>query len=286
MVLVRASLALTLTLLLIGAGCRPSGGGGGEGPGHRAQSLALTPQQEVSLGEQAFREVLGKAHVVRSGPAVERVQTVGRRIARAAEIKPLQKEINLRMEDAGYTFEWEFAVVESREVNAFCLPGGKVVVFTHLLDVATTDDELATVLGHEIAHALAHHASERVAREQMHDRALSAVNGALGALDPRERERLIALLGFGTKAYSLKYDRAQEAEADHIGLFLMTFADYDPRAAVTFWEKMERLGGASPPEILSDHPSNAHRIAAIRQWAEKALAAKAAWKAGRVVRGG
>src|SRR5579864_1103326 len=192
------ALWLSVACALAVPGCAPVGQG--EGPGHRAQELALSPEQEVALGAQAYREILSKSRVVTRGPDVERVNRVGRRIAKAAEIEPLQREINLRVR--GFRFDWEFTVVLERQINAFCLPGGKVVVFSGLLPVAARDDHLATVLSHEIAHALAHHASERLARQQ-------AEGGSL----------LDALVN---KAH----DRQQESEADHIGLFLMTFAGY------------------------------------------------------------
>src|SRR5205823_3103671 len=131
------------------------------------------------------------------------------RVVRAANIAPLRREIRLRME--GYRFEWEVNVVRDRKVNAFCLPAGKICVFTGILGVAQDDDQLATVLSHEIAHALAHHASERLAQER--------TRGAAGVFS------------------KLSYGRMQESEADHIGIFLMTFAGYNPEAAVRFWER-------------------------------------------------
>jgi predicted Zn-dependent protease len=131
-----------------------------------------------------------------------------------------------------------------------------MVVFTAILPLAATDDQLATVLGHEMAHALSHHASERIARERS------------GANILR----------------SLSYDRMQESEADHIGLFLMTFAGYDPDQAVVFWERMHAAvgGHGRPPEFLSDHPSDERRAADLRGWAPKARAAKRAFDEGRV----
>jgi predicted Zn-dependent protease len=237
----------------------------------------------VALGQQAYREVLGKMPVVPSGAGVTRIREVGGRIARAAEIEPLQREINLRVR--GYSFDWEFNLIQSNHVNAFCLPGGKVAVFTALLPVAENDDQLATVMAHEIAHALAHHASERIARQQMTEEAVAVVNGAMGSLDPRSREHLIELLAAGAGVRGLAYDRQQESEADHIGVFLMTFAGYDPSQAVAFWERMMQLSGhAHPPEILSDHPSDARRVNQIRQWSTQAVAALRAWKAGRIAR--
>jgi predicted Zn-dependent protease len=279
-----------LTLALVaGPGCSgasaPGGpqatGRGHEGPGGRHQVLALTPEQELSLGEQAYQEILSKADVVRSGPEVSRVREIGQRIAKAAEIEPLRREINLPLR--GYRFSWEFNVLRKDQVNAFCLPGGKVAVFTGLLKMVQNDDQLATVMSHEIAHALAHHASERIAREQMYEHALAAANATLGVLAPATRQRLIGLLSAGAGVRGLSYDRQQESEADHIGVFLMTFAGYDPGQAVVFWERMrEASRGRHLLEILSDHPSDARRQAQIRRWAVSAEAALRAYKSGRV----
>jgi predicted Zn-dependent protease len=139
-------------------------------------------------------------------------------------------------------------------------------------------------LGHEIAHALAHHSSERLAREQMTDRALQVANGALGSLAPDVQKRLIGLLSAGAQIHSLSYDRRQESEADHIGIFLMTFAGYDPDQAVPFWQRMQELSAkhGRPPTILSDHPSDAQRIAQMKAWIPAAKAAKQAYDRGRV----
>jgi predicted Zn-dependent protease len=267
---------------LVGVGC-----GAGQGPGGRAQSLALSPEQELRLGEQAYREVLKKYRRMPDGPVVARVREIGRRIARASEIQPLQREMNLRLK--GYTFAWEFNVLVSNQVNAFCLPGGKVAVFSGLLPVAEENgrlnaDQLATVMAHEIGHALAHHASERIARQQKYQHAMDALNGALGRLPPEERKHLIGLLSAGAAVGGLAYDRRQESEADHIGLFLMTFAGYDPRQALVFWERMQALSAkhGRPPAILSDHPSDAQRIAQIRRWIPAAMSGYAAFKAGRI----
>jgi predicted Zn-dependent protease len=220
-----------------------------------------------------------------SSPEVRRVRRVGERIAKASMIKPLQKEINLHLH--GYRYDWEFNVLRDKQVNAFCLPGGKVGVFTGLLQVTgDNDDELATVLAHEVAHALAHHSNERITRENMRKRAIEAAAGSLGRMGPNERRLLIGLLAGGTQLQSLKYDRQQEAEADHIGIFLMTFAGYDPDAALRFWRKMEELSArrGRPPAILSTHPSDEQRIADIRKWIPRAKAGKKAYDEGRVAR--
>jgi predicted Zn-dependent protease len=271
-----------LLLVSLVCGCGP--GGGGAGPGHRAQTLGLTPDQEVRLGEKAYEEVLSKSKVVRRGPEVEQVQRVGRRIAKAAEIPLLQKEINLNLRS--YRFDWEFNVLRDDHVNAFCLPGGKVAVFTGLLELTgNDDDQLATVISHEVAHALAHHANERITREQKREHALRALNGALGRMDPHEREVLIGLLAGGTQLRSLAYDRQQESEADHIGLFLMTFAGYNPDAALRFWMRMSEVSArrGKPPAILSTHPSDAQRIEQMRRWVPQAKAAKKAFDEHHVI---
>ena len=281
-----------VALIVCLAGCAP--GGNGEGPGHRAQRLALSPQDEYKLGVQAYDEVLRDARqknaLVTSGPAVQRVTNVGRRIAAVATgdskmSQLLRREINLHIE--GYRFDWQFSVINSKQVNAFCLPGGKVVVFTGLLELIDRegggrDDWLATVLGHEIAHALAHHASERLARESLTERVGEVVANGIGAINPEERDRIMKVLAVGGKFGSLPFDRRQESEADHIGVFLMAFAGYDPQQAVAFWEAMAAQG-SHVPEILSDHPSDGRRIAQLRQWSEQARAAKQAFDSGNTV---
>jgi metalloendopeptidase OMA1, mitochondrial len=268
------------------AGCYvpapPSEGGRNDtdsGPGKRQQALLLTPAQELALGTKLYRQILAESDVVPQdeAPAIK-VRHVGERIARAASIPALQREINLRLR--GYRFEWEFNVLRDRQINAFCLPGGKVAVFSGMMHVVENDDQLATVMGHEIAHALAHHASERLAQQQMLAQARQVAEGGAGA-----DQRLLGLLAFSGPLQGLAHDRFQEAEADHIGVFLMTFAGYDPRQAVVFWTRMNRLSGQHGrlPEILSDHPSDAHRIAKMRAWVPWALGAKKAFDEGNIV---
>jgi metalloendopeptidase OMA1, mitochondrial len=229
----------------------------GEGPGHRAQHLGLLPDQELAIGQQAYRQVLSENRgriLPADDPRVRRVRAIAVRIVRATGIEPLQREINLHVK--GYRFEWEANVIEDRRVNAFCLPGGKIAVYSAILQVAQNDDQLATVLSHEIAHALAHHSNERVTRE--------------------ESGRVNVLLN---KAF----DRQQESEADHIGIFLMTFADYNPEEAVRFWERMRRISqGREIPEFLSDHPSDERRIHDIERWVPRAEAAKRAFDKGNI----
>jgi hypothetical protein len=252
-------LLVALIAFLAGPGCMPPGEEGGSGPGHRRQVLGLKPEQEFELGQKAYRQMIREAQqkdalLPSDSQPVQLVRRVGMRIVKAVEIEPLQREINLNLK--GYRFDWRFNVIRSRQVNAFCLPGGRVAVFTGLLRIVDNDDQLATVLSHEIAHALAHHANERITIE--------------------ESNRVNWL-------YRQAYDRSQESEADHIGLFLMTFAGYDPDEALVFWQKMERLQrGGELPEILSNHPSDKRRIDQMRRWIPQVKAAKVAYEQHRI----
>lgn len=246
-------LLILANALILCVGCR--GEFEGTGPGKRPQVLALQPSDELEIGREAFQEALNGADLVTEGREIEAVQRVSERIAAALEIEPLQREINLHVK--GYKFEWQYAVVRDRRVNAFCLPGGKMVVFSGLLQFVTNEDQLATVIAHEIAHAVAHHTSERLARMQ------STKNPLV----------------------NLAFNRDQESEADHIGVFLMTFAGYDPDQAVDFWRQMLVTQGSrfSLPEFLSDHPNHEHRMKNMETWAANAKAGKAAFDSGRVV---
>lgn len=267
-----------LVLTAAGSACLTGCAGGqgqGQGPGHRAQQLAMTPQEELKLGTQAYNEFLYKNRdkIVRDGPQVERVKRVGGRIVQAAMIRPLQREINLHFNPA--FFEWQYTVFNEKQINAFCMPGGKIAVFTGLLEVVgNSDDQLAAVIGHEVSHALAHHASERLARQKM-----LPAGGQTD--DPHQRNQIMDILA---GLSGLSHDREQESEADHIGLFLMTFAGYDPHQAVLFWEHMrERMANQPhPPQILSDHPSDAQRIEQMKKWVPYALAAKKAYDTGHI----
>jgi metalloendopeptidase OMA1, mitochondrial len=298
-ILHRSSARLTgclLAMLVALPACGPidmsaEQGGAAEaaGPGRRPQALVLSPEEELRLGRHAYREILARSRPLpRNSDEVRRVTRVGERIARAAMIEPLEREINLHFDPA--YMEWEFNVLEDEHVNAFCLPGGKVAVFTGLLRLVEDDDDfLATVLSHEIAHALAHHANERIASQELTQRARSASGDEMGSLEPGESARLIDILaGIGSQIHGLSAARRQESEADHIGLFLMAFAGYNPEKAVLFWDRMQQVSQqrGAPIEILSDHPSDARRIAQIQAWGPQALGAKQAFDEGHIATGG
>jgi predicted Zn-dependent protease len=239
-----------------------------QGPFGRHRIVGLSPAEETRLGVQAFQQVLSQSEIVSGGPVADAVQRVARRLADAASRPDVLKALGI----APRQFEWEFRLVRSNQVNAFCLPGGKVVVYTGILPVAETEAGLATVLGHEIGHALARHSAERMAQEQLVRLGQVAVAGSIGDLSPDQQRQVMAVLGAGSQVgVLLPFSRKHESEADHIGLILMAAAGYDPREAPRFWERMQRAGSGRNPEFLSTHPSPEHRTRDLQGWLNEAM---------------
>jgi predicted Zn-dependent protease len=196
------------------------------------------------------------------------VKRVGRRIQGAVE--KYMTDNNFRHQLEGY--QWEFNLVESKEVNAWCMPGGKVVVYTGILPVAKDENGLAVVMGHEIAHAVAKHGNERMSQGLLTELGGVALSVALRD-KPQQTQRLF-MNAFGVGAQVgvlLPFSRTHESEADHLGLIFMAMAGYDPHGAVTFWERMAQQGGSKPPEFLSTHPSDQTRINKIKAELPEAL---------------
>jgi predicted Zn-dependent protease len=210
----------------------------------------------MQLGNQQYAKTLreNRARIVSSGPQYAEVQRVARRIeAVASRDKP--------------NFVWRVTLIRKKVTNAYCLPGGKIVVYSGILPVTKNDAGLATVLGHEVSHATAEHAAERIEREHLTKVAAAIIAGGV-AFTPKQYVRVVALLGVGA---GLPFSRAQESEADHIGLIYMARAGYNPHQAVAFWKRMQRAAkGQEPPEFLSDHPSDAHRVERIQGWLPQA----------------
>ncbi len=233
----------------------------------RDQIIFISEEKEISLGVTAFRDVLRQARLSANPEINEMVNRVGRRIAEVAN-KP--------------EYHWEFAVIQDDEqINAFALPGGKVAIFTGILKHTKTEAGLATVMAHEVAHALQRHGAERMSRGILDQIAqVGAIAGAAsGAVDPQLALGAMSAYGVGV---TLPHNRRQESEADFIGLKLMAKAGYDPREAIGFWERMagcpkQMIGRfcfrsqSAIPEFLSTHPSDVTRIKQIEGWIEDAL---------------
>jgi len=230
---------------------------------NRSQFMVMSESDDLRLGAAAYQQVLKQEKISHDPRFTEPVLEVGRRIAAAAE-KP--------------EYEWEFTVIDDpKQANAFCLPGGKVAVYTGIFPIAKDEAGLATVIGHEVAHALARHGAERMSDQMVAQVGTTAAAVALSAtVTGRSRTYLpamMAALGAGaTYGYILPMSRAQESEADRIGLILMAMAGYDPREAVTVWERMRAANtGPRKAEWLSTHPADTTRIADIRHWLPEAM---------------
>lgn len=234
------------------------------------RQLNLIPESTMDqMAVSQYRSFLSSNPVVSSSSNknVQMVKRVGSRIA--AAVTEYLKTQNLSDRVADY--HWEFNLVNSKEVNAWCMPGGKVVVYTGLLPVTQDETSLAVVLGHEIAHAIARHGNERMSQQLVAQGVQMA--GAV-ALDknPQVQNIFLQSFGIGGGLGMLAFSRRDELEADELGLIFMAMAGYDPRQAIPFWQRMAKMSGSgAPPELLSDHPSDARRIAQIQRLLPTAL---------------
>ena len=224
--------------------------------------VGMNDQQEQALGLQAYQQVLQKEgqNRIESGPEVDEVTRVARRLIQAAS------------EKARVNYNWKVSVIKSDEVNAFCLPGGEIVVYTGILPIAQTDAGLATVLGHEMAHATSRHGAIRMNRQQNIQTLEMGAQGSLANMDYQQQATAMAAIGaVGKYAGTLPFSRDEESEADHIGLLYMARAGYDPHEALAFWKRMSAATSqGAPPQFASDHPSNGVRIQQLEGWMPEA----------------
>lgn len=218
----------------------------------RSQLLMVSEQEEQQMGLQAFRDTLSKKSLSTDAVQNERVNRIGRRIALAS---------------GRSDYAWEFRVIRDKELNAFCLPGGKVAVHTGMLEFVESDDELAAIIGHEVAHATARHGAERVSQNMAAQVGMAVVVGVVAAKtqDSGTAAATACLLGAGaTLGVLMPFSRLHESEADHMGLIYMAAAGYDPHAAASLWRRMaERNKGKTTPEFLSTHPADETRVREI-----------------------
>jgi len=219
----------------------------------RKQFMLIDKGQEASLGLQAYNEVLKTAKISNDAEKTQLVNKVGQRIAAVT----------------GENFDWKFVLIDSNQVNAFCLPGGKVAVYTGILPYTQTEEGLAVVIAHEIAHALARHGAERMSQNQLLSTGLNITSLSLG--QNANKDLIMAALGAGSSiGVTLPYSRKHEYEADKIGMIIMAMAGYNPQATPSFWQRMAQRG-TSAPEFLSTHPSDSKRIQQIQANMAEAL---------------
>ena len=223
----------------------------------------------LSMSLQEYEQFLKGHTLSTNSQQTQMVKQVGARIQKAVE----QYFVEQNMQDELKNYAWEFNLIESEEVNAWCMPGGKVVVYTGLLPIAKDDTGLAVVMGHEIAHAIAKHGAERMSQLLLVQMGGIALSEAMKTKPEQTRQLWMTAFGLGAQLGAiLPYSRLHESEADYLGLVFMAMAGYDPHNAVDFWERMaQNKKGQAPPEFLSTHPSDQTRIKKIQEEIPKAM---------------
>ncbi|HEY2101938.1 MAG TPA: M48 family metallopeptidase [Chthoniobacterales bacterium] len=225
----------------------------------RRSHVGMSSQQEAALGLQSYRQVLAQAQTIDAGSDLEMVKEVASRLARSTG-------------NAGADFQWQVSLIRDPQINAFCLPGGKIVVYSGILPVTQNEAALATVLGHEMAHATSRHGSQRVLEQNLTQTAMAGVAMSLSDMDYDRQRVIMGALGAGAQfGVLMPFSRKHESEADEIGLIYMARAGYDPHESIRFWQRMENAGGAQPPEFLSTHPSHGTRIQQLEAEMPKAM---------------
>ncbi|MBS4044487.1 MAG: M48 family metallopeptidase [Chitinophagaceae bacterium] len=226
--------------------------------------LSLVPESEVqSMALAQYSEFLSTNKVVQPTASnnAAMVKRVGNNLINA--INQYYQKNNLSSELSGY--KWEINLVEDKNINAWCMPGGKIVVYTGLLPVTQNENALAIVMGHEIAHALAKHGSERMSQGLVQQLGGIALSVAIQDKPQQTQNLFMSAYGIGSNlGYVLPFSRSNELEADKFGLMFAALANYDPREAIPFWQRMSQQGGTKPPEFLSTHPSDEKRIAELK----------------------
>ena len=234
----------------------------------RKQNILVSDEQVLSLSNQQYQEYMKSAKASTNATNTAMVKRVGQNIANAV-VSYLQQN-GLAAEVSKY--KWEVNLVQDKSVNAFCMPGGKIVVYEGLLPVTKDESSLAIVVGHEVAHAVAKHSAERLSnelRKQYGSQILGAVLQGAGA-STNLQSISSTVFGIGTTLGGAAYSRSQESEADRLGLIFAAMAGYDPNVAVNFWQRMASATGNNY-SILSDHPSDQSRIKNIQGWLPEAL---------------
>lgn len=234
----------------------------------RTQLNMIPSSEMLSMSFQQYDQFLQENNSSQNTESAQMVKRVGQKIQLAVETY-LQQNGHASLLK-GYA--WEFNLVEDEQVNAWCMPGGKVVVYSGILPITKDETGLAVVMGHEVAHAIAEHGNERMSQQLLQQA------GSVGLLlylqeHPEQTQQMWSMVyGYGTQyAVMLPYSRLHESEADHLGLIFMSMAGYNPQEAPAFWERMSQVGGQKPPELLSTHPSDDTRISNLNKWMPEAM---------------
>lgn len=235
----------------------------------RKQTLMVSDGEVLSLASQQYKQFMASAKKSTNAANTAMVQRVGQKLANA--VTQYLNANGLGSEVQNYA--WEFNLVNDKQVNAWCMPGGKIVVYEGLLPVTQDEASLAIVLGHEIAHAIAKHSAEQMSNQIKQQYGTQIGAQVLGALGMGQNTQSIvqAIAQQGFSFANLKYSRDHENEADHIGLIIAAMAGYNPQVALTFWQRMSAASTNQTAEFLSDHPSDATRISNISKWIPEAL---------------
>ncbi len=231
---------------------------------------SLSAEDEKQLGLQAYQEILQQERPVDPNSAVaKQIREIAQRLVAKVDVveTALAAEHGQQPQHFSRTFEWEVNVIQSDQANAFCLPGGKMAVYTGLVPVAQNADAMAAVMGHEIAHALLRHGAQRMAQQRLAQ--LGQVAGAVSGMDAQTQQMVMSAYGYGMM---LPYARAHETQADEVGLMLAAAACFNPQEAIPLWERMSAAsGGQAPPEFASTHPNPGTRIANLQALMPKAM---------------
>ena len=231
---------------------------------------SISAEDERAMGLQAYQEILSQERPIDpSDPTAQQVREIARRlIEKVPQVTAeLAAEHGMQAPEHWREFEWDVNVIPSEQANAFCLPGGKMAVYTGLIPVAKTQDAMAVVMGHEIAHALLRHGAQRMSQQKLAQ--IGQMAGAASGMDPQQQQMVMAAMGYG---YLLPYARTHETQADEVGLMLAAAACYDPNEAIGLWERMsESSGGQAPPEFSSTHPNPGTRIQTLQGLMPKAM---------------
>ncbi len=228
----------------------------------RKQLLLVSDQEVLSSSLTQYNSYIKSAQKSTNAAQTAMVVRVGKNIAAATEQYLRNNGLAAEIKE----FSWEFNLVKSSEVNAFCMPGGKIVVYEGLMKLVSSDDELAVVLGHEVAHAVAKHSNERISQQMLTQYGAQLLSNSLSEKSQMIQTIANTVYGIGSQyGVTLPFSRKHESEADYMGLILMTMAGYNPDKAVTFWQKMSASSGGKVPELLSTHPSDARRISDIQK---------------------